>query len=174
MVKSSSMAIAKSALKTFWLISEASNQVNIIFFIYTSILLGLISSYEQTYIELNVENALSLQGAPGEDGRPGPAGSIGIRGQPGSMGLPGPKGSSVSMAIPVWLQPFLYILMAEKTPKPGHCYFCNLGWSWKSWWSRQCRSPRTESECGSYCGDHRKLCFSVMCVHYTTFLPLSF
>lgn len=45
-----------------------------------------------------MKNALSLQGAPGEDGRPGPAGSIGIRGQPGSMGLPGPKGSSVSMA----------------------------------------------------------------------------
>lgn len=38
----------------------------------------------------------TLQGAPGEDGRPGPPGSIGIRGQPGSMGLPGPKGSSVS------------------------------------------------------------------------------
>lgn len=45
-----------------------------------------------------MENAFSLQGAPGEDGRPGPAGSIGIRGQPGSMGLPGPKGSSVSIA----------------------------------------------------------------------------
>ena len=39
---------------------------------------------------------LTLEGAPGEDGRPGPPGSIGIRGQPGSMGLPGPKGSSVS------------------------------------------------------------------------------
>lgn len=48
-----------------------------------------------------MENPLSLQGAPGEDGRPGPAGSIGIRGQPGSMGLSGPKGGSVSMAIPV-------------------------------------------------------------------------
>lgn len=41
----------------------------------------------------------SLQGGPGEDGRPGPAGSIGIRGQPGSMGLSGPKGSSVSMTL---------------------------------------------------------------------------
>lgn len=37
----------------------------------------------------------SPQGAPGDDGGPGPAGSNGGRGPPGSMGLPGPKGFSV-------------------------------------------------------------------------------
>lgn len=48
----------------------------------------------QTYVA-----PVALQGAPGEDGRPGPPGSIGIRGQPGTMGLPGPKGSSVSTCL---------------------------------------------------------------------------
>lgn len=37
-----------------------------------------------------------IQGAPGEDGRPGPAGPIGNRGPPGIMGSTGPKGFSVS------------------------------------------------------------------------------
>lgn len=37
----------------------------------------------------------SPQGAPGDDGGPGPAGSNGGKGPPGSMGLPGPKGFSV-------------------------------------------------------------------------------
>ncbi len=36
------------------------------------------------------------QGAPGEDGRPGPPGPQGARGQPGVMGFPGPKGATVS------------------------------------------------------------------------------
>lgn len=36
-----------------------------------------------------------IQGAPGEDGRPGPAGPIGNRGPPGIMGSTGPKGFSV-------------------------------------------------------------------------------
>lgn len=35
------------------------------------------------------------QGAPGEDGRPGPPGPQGARGQPGVMGFPGPKGATV-------------------------------------------------------------------------------
>lgn len=39
---------------------------------------------------------LSPQGAPGEDGRPGPPGPQGARGQPGVMGFPGPKGANVS------------------------------------------------------------------------------
>lgn len=38
-----------------------------------------------------------MQGAPGEDGRPGPAGSIGNRGPVGIMGASGPKGFSVSL-----------------------------------------------------------------------------
>lgn len=38
-----------------------------------------------------------MQGAPGEDGRPGPAGSIGNRGPVGIMGSSGPKGFSVSL-----------------------------------------------------------------------------
>lgn len=37
-----------------------------------------------------------FQGAPGEDGRPGPPGPQGARGQPGVMGFPGPKGANVS------------------------------------------------------------------------------
>lgn len=37
-----------------------------------------------------------LQGAAGEDGRPGPAGSLGTKGPPGTMGSIGPKGFSVS------------------------------------------------------------------------------
>lgn len=36
------------------------------------------------------------QGAPGQDGRPGPPGIVGARGQPGVMGFPGPKGAAVS------------------------------------------------------------------------------
>lgn len=39
----------------------------------------------------------SPQGAPGEDGRPGPPGPQGARGQPGVMGFPGPKGANVSI-----------------------------------------------------------------------------
>lgn len=39
------------------------------------------------------------QGAPGEDGRPGPPGPQGARGQPGVMGFPGPKGATVSYRI---------------------------------------------------------------------------
>lgn len=38
---------------------------------------------------------LLIKGAPGEDGRPGPAGSIGNRGPAGIMGVPGPKGFNV-------------------------------------------------------------------------------
>lgn len=40
--------------------------------------------------------SLFTQGAPGEDGRPGPPGPQGARGQPGVMGFPGPKGATVS------------------------------------------------------------------------------
>lgn len=38
-----------------------------------------------------------VQGAPGEDGRPGPAGSIGNRGPAGIMGVSGPKGFNVRL-----------------------------------------------------------------------------
>lgn len=40
---------------------------------------------------------LLVKGAPGEDGRPGPAGSIGNRGPAGTMGVPGPKGFNVRL-----------------------------------------------------------------------------
>lgn len=40
---------------------------------------------------------IGWQGAPGEDGRPGPPGPQGARGQPGVMGFPGPKGANVSV-----------------------------------------------------------------------------
>lgn len=39
-----------------------------------------------------------MKGAPGEDGRPGPAGSIGNRGPAGTMGVPGPKGFNVRLS----------------------------------------------------------------------------
>lgn len=42
-------------------------------------------------------NLVTPQGAPGEDGRPGPPGPQGARGQPGVMGFPGPKGANVIM-----------------------------------------------------------------------------
>lgn len=46
---------------------------------------------------LHTDNCLlTVQGAPGEDGRPGPPGPQGARGQPGVMGFPGPKGATVS------------------------------------------------------------------------------
>lgn len=38
-----------------------------------------------------------VKGAPGEDGRPGPAGSIGNRGPAGIMGVSGPKGFNVKL-----------------------------------------------------------------------------
>lgn len=59
-------------------------------------LFGVWGCVELSEVRGGLLTPLSPQGAPGEDGRPGPPGPQGARGQPGVMGFPGPKGANVS------------------------------------------------------------------------------
>lgn len=85
-----------------------------------------------------------IQGAPGEDGRPGPAGPIGNRGPPGIMGSTGPKGFSVrksayfnkSVILISFISWSIFVIL-----------FSSKGWSRKNRWTRISRSGRSKGEC---------------------------
>lgn len=72
--------------------------------------------YDQRDYVLRMVSCL-FQGAPGEDGRPGPPGPQGARGQPGVMGFPGPKGANVSDS---WLCHLLRLFLYPSEKELGN------------------------------------------------------